>query len=436
MLTLFVDMLFNLKSKMRPLSFPQSALMDSRKQMAYLVHARRALRVILISTAIALFIIPWGFFFFLLDSSQIFHIRRTILHHSLAISAPKPFIVPQSSLTVTDFFTKFYNNHDCLQGWRSMACYKEIVSKAKSRAINNVVTLIVATDKSTESLVNWCASQKAIDVDNYIIVALDEEVYSYLHDRGAPVAMLQYGQEKNSTSTTVQRKSVWVKRTLVSYMILREGIDVLINDADAVSVKSPFTSRLSFFQYPTLDIISSPSNYPNPERGELPSSCQTLSTGQLKWRHQPCMGWILLRSSQNMLQFYEKMFLKDTITFQDDQIGFNCALRRARAKWHDFEWNDDKTMLTQLENPLLSLLMLPSSQFVRNCTKAGPGRYKSYGLANFEMDKVQMYHCKGSEKKKNAMANGFWYLKKRWKNVNVSKRSWDSFLDSVTVDRK
>lgn len=421
---------------MRRSSLPRLPVMDNGKHLAYIVHFRRALSLILISAATSLFAIPWGFFFFMADSSPMPRIRRTILYANQPLSTPKPFIVPQSSITVSEFFTKFYDDRKCLQGWRSLACYKEIVSMAKSRARNNVVTLIVVTDKSTESLINWCASQRAIDADNYIIVALDEEAYRYLYDRGAPVAMLQYGQEKNSTSINVLKKSVWVKRTLTSYMILREGIDVLINDADAVSVKSPFTSRLSFFQYPTLDIISSPSNYPNPERGELPSSCPTLPIGQREWRHQPCMGWILLRSSQNMLQFYEKMFLKDTITFQDDQIGLNCALRRARAKWHDYEWNDNKTMLTQLENPLLSLMMLPASQFIRNCTKAGPGSGKSHGLANFEIDKVQMYHCKGPEKEKNAKANGFWYLKKRWKIVNSTTRSWHSFIDSVTANTK
>lgn len=321
----------------------------------------------------------------------------------------------------------------CIDGWKTDACYAPIVALARARQAVNSIFVVIAAGGSYDIILNWCASMRRLGLDNYLIVALDDDAYVFLHGRHAPVVLLP--PQKNQTS--ISKGDVWVFRTYITYMILKAGIDVVVSDADAILVRSPFADRRSFFYDQSLDIIASPSNFPNPQNRELPDECPRPPAGRMEWRHQPCMGWIMLRSSENMIVFFERLFLPGILQYRDDQIAFNCAVRQAGAMWKEGArpWTPNATMQTRLVANELSMIMLSSTHFVRNCTENEAHKGQGYGLQFFDEDQVQMYHCKGYHKRENAQVNGFWFLSRDFDESlkpTLQYSSFNSFLDSIS----
>ncbi|CDF40666.1 glycosyl transferase-like protein similarity to family GT77 [Chondrus crispus] len=333
--------------------------------------------------------------------------------------------------TIDDVLEGLHRGGACIGGWGSKACYDGIIRLAFQRQQFRTVVLVVVTDGTYDVVLNWCASMLRIHLDNYILVALDEDAHGFFRERGAPVVPLLRGP----CESEVEKSDVWIRRTLATYMILKHGMDVLVCDVDAVMMKSPFTSVHSHFHDGTLDMISSPSNFPNPTKGELPDACPSPGPGRMEWRHWPCMGWMLMRSSAQMREFFLDYVLRDVLLYGDDQIGFNCAVRRAGAEWEDgVDWNVRKAVRISSKRPWLELMMLPGSQFVRNCTEFAHERKRGYGMRGFDEAAVELYHCKGYHKKANAVNNDFWFIHEDWEDVSMERtQSFSSYLLSISV---
>lgn len=339
--------------------------------------------------------------------------------------------VPNRLRDNNEVLTAFHNNGPCLHGWRSQNCYAEVVRMATARQRNGTVVVVVAARGSFDIILNWCISVTRLGIQNYFLVALDDDAYNFFAKRNAPIVQLPRDEDGMRLSKT----DVWVQRTFVSYMILNASINVLISDADAVMMKSPFGNHLSYFDDNSFDVISSPSNFPNPRTGELPDECPKPQSGGMEWRHQSCMGWIFLRAKKRMLNFFYELLLPDVIKYGDDQVGFNCAIRRAGAIWREDKWTSNITMRTRTRTPSLKLIMLPAAQYVRNCTEFSRDRERGYGIYKFDKNVVQLYHCKGSHKKANAENNGFWYLQENWHTATEAYpgQTYNSYLTSITA---
>lgn len=320
----------------------------------------------------------------------------------------------------------------CDRYWRSEECYRQVIEFAQTYQQNNTVVIVVTTGGSYSVIINWCISMQRLDLSNYFLVALDDDAQHFFQQRNAPVVQLP----KLRRGYKVSRSDVWIERILVVYMILKAGINVLVTDADAVMMKSPFGSVASLFHDDTMDIISSPSNFPNPRKGELPGECAAAAaTGGIEWRHQPCMGWTFFRSRRRVITFFDELFLQDVLLYRDDQIGFNCAIRRAGTVWREERrWTMWKAMVSTSKRPRMWLAMLPAAIYVRNCTESEDGRRKGYGISGFDSKKVEMYHCKGSSKRKNAENNGFWFLRRDWaRHMYGGNVSFTKLLRSVST---
>lgn len=322
-----------------------------------------------------------------------------------------------------------FNNRTCDRGCRSENCYRDIVKLAIKRQKKRTIVLVVVASGIYDVVLNWCISVKRLGIENYILVALDKNSYTFFNKRGAPVVSFPVQPRK------VSRSCVWIQRTFITYMIVREGINVLVSDADSVMVKSPFLSRRSRFRDVSLDIITTPSNFPNPTT-ELPEECTKVQGSTKEWRHQPCMGWIFFRSSERMTLFFEQKFLPLIVLLKDDQISFNCAIRKAGALWSEARrWTTATPMTTYLREPTMKLHMLSANHFVRNCTEFSNPAHNFYGLWKFKREEVEMFHCKGAHKIANAKNNGYMFLRDDWlkHSQSLSHNSFASFLSSVSL---
>lgn len=320
----------------------------------------------------------------------------------------------------------FLDDVPCDGTWRSKSCYEDIVTIAKKRQKSGTIVLAVATEGNYAVALNWCVSLLRLGVDNFMIVALDDESYKFFDNMRAPIARLA------AQKIISEKKDIWIRRSLITYMILRSGINVLVSDFDAVSVKSPFKSRLFSFDDPSVDIITTPSNFPNPNKNELPIECPSPNEwwSSMEWVHQPCMGWTFFRSTDRMLMFYEDRLLYDVIKFRDDQIGFNCAIRRAGAVWREPRDGEKwRGMLTFMSSPKLTILVLPASRYVRNCTAYDHSKVREQG----DTKNVELFHCKGYEKEESAKSNGFWFLRYDWNRVDQKQADFRDYLGEISA---
>lgn len=315
--------------------------------------------------------------------------------------------------------------------WRSEERYRHVIKYANAYQLNGTVVLVVTGRGAYDVILNWCISMQRLGLSNYFLVALDDEAQDFFQQRNAPVVQLPTLKARHELS----KSDVWIERTFVAYMILKTGINVLVTDADAVMMKSPFNNALSLFDDRRIDIVSSPSNFPNPRRGELPRECQATTEGHTEWRHQPCMGWVFFRSNRRVIAFFDELFLTEVLQYRDDQIGFNCAIRRAGANWKERRgWTVWKAMVSVSKRPRVWFAVLPAANYVRNCTEFGEDRRKGYGIFGFDAEKVEMYHCKGYNKKKNGENNGFWFTRRDWKrHAYEGNVSFAALLGSVSV---
>lgn len=319
----------------------------------------------------------------------------------------------------------------CTKYRRSKECYRRIIEFAHAYQQNGTVVIVVTARGSYDVIINWCISMRRLHLSNYFLVAMDDEAHDFFQRRNAPVVQVTTLKSGHKVS----RSDVWIERTFVAYMILKEGINVLVSDADAVMMKSPFGRTVSFFNNDGIDIISSPSNFPNKRKGELPSECASAAAGATEWRHQLCMGWTFFRSKRKVVTFFDELFLPDVLRYKDDQIGFNCAMRRAGAVWKEgHRWTIWKVMVSVSKWPKLRLALLPAAIYVRNCTAFEDDRRKGYGISGFDTGKVELYHCKGNKKKRNAENNGFWFVRRDWeRHTYGTDVSFAEVLRSVAV---
>lgn len=295
-------------------------------------------------------------------------------------------------------------------------CYWDVVENARKYQVNGTVFMVVVGIGGYDVILNWCVSMKRLNLENYFLVAVTNDAYNFFLDKGAPIAKgprMKLGGARD-------KGDVWVERTFAAHMILRAGINVVISDADAVMMKSPFGNAMSMFDNESIDIISTPSNFPNPSNDEIPEDCPRPPIGYMEWRHRPCMGWILFRSNNRVMKFFTKNLLPDVVKYRDDQIGFNCAIRKGGALWRDGDkWSTRKAMITDIPKAGLRMVVLPGANYLRNCSSIEAEKRNGYGIWKFNAEDVEMYHCKGHAKKDSAENNGFWFLRDDWERMEV-----------------
>ena len=156
-------------------------------------------------------------------------------------------------------------------------------------------------------LENWLAAMKKIEVENYLIISLDEELHLYL-------------QKKHIDSILrpceLDLGKLWIHRIDVILELMEKGHDIIHSDADAIWLKDP----LPYLNDLPQDMIFSQGTIWPPDVQE-------------KWGFVLCCGFFLLRSNPKTLQFMRDL-LKRVNEDKDDQVSCNRLLLEMGADWN------------------------------------------------------------------------------------------------------
>jgi len=249
---------------------------------------------------------------------------------------------------------------------------KSLIELAQQHANkDNMIVLTFVDSGFKEVFLNWAATMAKYDLDQHVVViALDDEMYSFLSDHDFATGRLVLPKRPDGVT---QHNLLWPARMKIVSSILQEAkVDVVMSDADAMWLRADV---LEYIKQQPGDIVAS--------RGTFP-----FEWGR-KWGATVCMGFVVLRTSISKQSL--TMLEDQTNTSGDDQVGINQMLALSNIKWERFNTTNSKQTLP-LEyafsnkidmgtydasdgmNGVISLL--PNSDFARDCENGlGPDPY-------------------------------------------------------------
>ncbi len=223
-----------------------------------------------------------------------------------------------------------------------------IKSKFRRRKIDKQHIVVFANYSYLPVLENWIEALKRINVNNFLIVSLDEELHHYL-------------QEKKVNSILrpceLDLGKLWIHRIDVILELMEKGHDIIHSDADAIWLKDP----LPYLNDLPQDMIFSQGTIWPPDVQE-------------KWGFVLCCGFFLLRSNPKTLQFMRDL-LKRVNKDKDDQVSCNRLLLEMGADWNSpdkpytIDFREKQFICSETvrygKYGKLSLALLPHKKFQR-----------------------------------------------------------------------
>lgn len=174
-----------------------------------------------------------------------------------------------------------------------------LLDKIKPYVDNNLIVLGFADKRYKEIAINWVKYIDKLGIKNYVIVALDTEVFGYLSEREINVIMCEGNISKKSGTG-------WKWRMDRIRELVDSSINVIHSDLDAVWLKNPLGILDNF------DIVAS----------SVVHGFPTETSN--RWGFTICMGWIFYRATKNVSSLLCKIF--DGTKDYDDQTEFNNYL--------------------------------------------------------------------------------------------------------------
>lgn len=161
---------------------------------------------------------------------------------------------------------------------------------------------------------NWAKHIEALDIENYLVYALDEETYIFLREHEINTEL------KDDIWSPTEENPGWIDRFEFVYSLLKSGEDILQSDIDAIWLKNPLE-----FITESCDIVGS--------IGDKLSKDIARRIGVMPI----CMGWTYFKSNENVLnlyntviqRWYSKTLINDkglTLTRFCDQRALNIVL--------------------------------------------------------------------------------------------------------------
>ena len=144
---------------------------------------------------------------------------------------------------------------------------------------------------------NWVGYLNKLNINNYLIVALDSETETFLKEHNINTKLIEGEIPKRSGKG-------WRWRFQQTYKFVKDGYNVIHSDLDAVWLKNPL-----HLLDEESDIIASV------DRGGFPPETYE------KWNFTMCMGWVYYANTDATLNLFESI-LKNKKNF-DDQCEFN-----------------------------------------------------------------------------------------------------------------
>ena len=147
---------------------------------------------------------------------------------------------------------------------------------------------------------NWAKHLEKLNIKNYTVLSLDEEIFKFLTKHGINTELLEldmFGSKKNNRS--------WALRFQAMYDKLQETNGIIHSDLDALWLRNP--EKFIDYKY---DIISSCGNMPRRIYNELNLSL--------------CMGWVFFKNNDKVKKIFKDILGREKEF--DDQVAINNYL--------------------------------------------------------------------------------------------------------------
>lgn len=159
-----------------------------------------------------------------------------------------------------------------------------------------------------EVLQNWLEGMRRLRLDQELIVALDEQTYQLVVDRGHRSVFVPF--EGNLSG-------LWKLRMNVFKLMLDQSIDFIHSDADAVWLRNPIPEFIT--PYPDTDLLISQGTIWPPE-------------AYRSWGFVLCCGLFCMRSTPAMQSLLATL-AEHVETTGDDQVSLNKVLLAKGITW-------------------------------------------------------------------------------------------------------
>jgi hypothetical protein len=212
---------------------------------------------------------------------------------------------------------------------------------------------------------NWITALERLDINNYMILAVDEETYHFCLARKISSILIKPTIFLESNRYT--KSKIWNDKALfvvslkleIAIYILKLGFKALYSDADAIWLKNP----LPYMRGINSTVIFQPASFP--------------SEVKLKWGFTCCTGFIQFLPEPGVKSLLSKAN-SDFFEYSDDQVVFNQTLadcysiswEKQISKWEhtciENGWNDP--IHGKCIKSGLTFTALPHSLFQRHNT--------------------------------------------------------------------
>lgn len=145
-----------------------------------------------------------------------------------------------------------------------------------------------------EIALNWVRALENLGVDNYLIFSIDEECHNFLKARGVNSRLHLIPDLPQKQAQGGMTRKMGVERFRIIGSLLKEGVNVVYSDLDAVWVKNPLKILENFSEF---DILSSTVR----QTGAWPPLVAQ------KWGFTLCTGWFGFKASPSTVLFITEL---------------------------------------------------------------------------------------------------------------------------------
>ncbi len=185
--------------------------------------------------------------------------------------------------------------------------YPQIVAAARARRAVAGTIIAFADSRYLTVLMNWLVALAASGIDNYLVVALDAPLATFLEERGIPVVLSELRGDLGS---------LWVRRIEVFAALCAAGIDFVHSDVDAVWLRDP---RAAYLEPTAADLVISQGTVWPPDVHQ-------------QFGFVLCCGLFRLKSNAHSQRLLAELALHVTGT-RDDQVSLNRLIARRAPRW-------------------------------------------------------------------------------------------------------
>ena len=285
-----------------------------------------------------------------------------------------------------------------LQRWNALLPYLRHHAKPVLGNEKPVIVLTWANFAYRAVLLNFMLALNKIGVSEYAIICTDEKIAELLSRIGRPCWMDSPFQGK---------RELWKMRMETLESVLDDGIDVVMSDADAIWLKSPFD-----LIYP-YDISASRGS------GFWGQDAKQRTHG--KWAAAACMGFSSFRSNPSVVNF-----VRDEVRGKyqrDDQTSLNEAFLRNNLTFKTVPTYLDSTSIQdgKIKGKFgeIKVAWLDNRRFSRDCSEVNSSQ-------------VYVAHCRNKKDPKRLKA---WFLPDNWEDKIGSDKALSEELGGVRTTK-